>query len=333
MRAIRCSICAVKVDLSALTIQQLRYLSAVERHRSFREAALACHVSQPALSMQIKRVEDLLGVCVFDRSRQPVVVTEPGQRVLAQAKLAIEHFDRIGHVVGRGRDLAGNFRLGVIPTLLSTFVPLFLARFAHAYPHVDLEIVETKTTDLIRALREGRFDGGLAATPLEVPSIHERVVCHEALFVYLPPGHALLSRPRLRQSDLMDEQVWLLSEGHCFRAQVLHLCSADRNRTDDARCNVRVDGSSFETLMAIVDSGVGLTILPELVVRALPGARVASQVRPFASPEPVREVGFLHAREHARMNVAEALHVILRAAVPPDLVGRSPRRSSILRPV
>jgi len=318
------------MDLSALTIQQLRYVVAVDRHRSFRDAALASHVSQPALSMQIKKLEELLDVCVFDRSKQPVIVTEKGGRVVAQAKLALEHFERIGSAAGREKELSGTFRLGIIPTLLPTLVPLFLTQFTRAHPRIDLEIVEAKTTTLLRSLREGAIDGGLAATPLDVAGVHERVICHEGFFAYLPEGHALLSRGRIHQSDLIEEHVWLLSEGHCFRTQVLHLCSADR-RHGGRQCSVQCE--SFETLIGIVDSGFGVTIVPELVVRALPAARQAAHVRPFAIPEPVREISFLHAREQERLQAADALVESLRSALPPDLVGRKPRRNSVLKPV
>jgi LysR family hydrogen peroxide-inducible transcriptional activator len=321
------------MDLSALTVQQLRYLVAVERHRSFRDAALACHVSQPALSMQIKRLEEILGICVFDRSRQPIVIADHAAGVVAQAKLALEHFDRIGALVRREAELTGTFRVGIIPTLVPTFVPLVVARLARAYPQLDIEFVETRTAKLLRGLREGSLDAGLAATPLDVGSLHERVLCHEAFYVYLPEGHALLSQARIHQADLVDEHVWLLSEGHCFRTQVLHLCNVDRRKPARGGCSVRFDGGSFETLAAIVDSGVGLTILPELNVRLLSSARQAARVRPFVVPEPVREISFVYLREQAHAELAEAIFQAMRAALPPDVVGRKPRRASIVRPV
>jgi len=327
---IRCCISSDKLDLSALTIQQLRYVVAVDRHRSFREAADACHVSQPALSMQVKRVEELLGTSVFDRSRQPVVVTSRGAAVIEQARLAIEHFDRIGVVLDRGKELSGVFRLGVLPTLLATFVPPFFTPFVQAHPRVSLAIEEVKTAELVRALREGSLDAGLAATPLGVPSIRERVVCHEALYAYLPPGHPLLVRARVRQADLLDEHVWLLGDGHCFRSQVLHLCSADGGR--GAARQGRLETSSFDALVGVVDSGFGVTVLPELVVRAMSPQRQAAQVRPFAVPEPVRTIGFLQARAHDRMDVADAVFRTLTAALPPDLAGRDRRASAVLAP-
>ena len=325
------------MDLSALTIQQLRYLVAVERHRSFRNAALASHVSQPALSMQIKRLEEILDLRIFDRSKQPVALTDDGAGIVSQAKLALEHFDRIGALAGhRGSDqgeLRGTVRIGIIPTLVSTFVPIVLPLLARSYPKLDVEFVETRTAKLTRNLREGTIDAGLAATPLEMGALHERVVCHEAFFVYLPEGHALLSQARVRQSDLVDEHVWLLSEGHCFRTQVLHLCGVDRRRPGKDGFGVRFDGGSFETLAAIVDSGVGVTVLPELTVRQLAPARQAARVRPFVAPEPVREISLVHAREQARGQLTDAIFRTVRAALPPDLVGRKPRRSAVLKPV
>src|SRR5579862_6555451 len=154
--------------------------------------------------MQLKRLEAVLGLSVFDRSRQPLVPTERGERVVAQARLVLDQFERIGAIAGR-RQLAGPYRLAVIPTLAPTLVPLFLPRFALAHPRVDLEVVEMQTTVLLRGLREGAIDGALAAVPLDVPSIHERLIYSERLLAYLPPGHDLLARPRIRQADLMEE--------------------------------------------------------------------------------------------------------------------------------
>jgi LysR family hydrogen peroxide-inducible transcriptional activator len=321
------------MNLTSLTLQQLRYLVAVDRHRNFRDAAAACSVSQPALSMQIKKLEELLGVTVFDRSRQPTMLTEHGASIVAQARRVLEQVDQIGAIVGGGEELSGPYRLGVIPTLVPTLLPLLVPAFARALPRVELEIVETQTEVLLRRLREGTLDGGVAATPLDVPGIHERVVCHEAFFVYLPPDHPLLRQARVRQSDLVDEQVWLLSEGHCFRNQVLHLCSADRHGVVPDAARVRFDGGSFEALVRIVDAGVGLTIVPELLVRALTPAQQGAQVRPFPDPTPVREIGLLHAREQSRKAVTDALFRVLRGAVPPDLVGRRPRRGAIVAPL
>ncbi len=320
------------MNLSALTVQQLRYLIALDRHRNFGDAAMACHVSQPALSSQVKKVEELLGVRIFDRSRQPILPTERGTRVLLQAGRALEQIDRIGVVASEREDLCGPYRLGVIPTLVSTLLPLFLPLFARQHPHVSLEVVETKTEVMLRRLREGTLDSGIAATPLDLPGIGEHVVCHEAFYAYLPAGHPLLSRARLRQSDLLDEPVWLLGEGHCFRSQVLALCSADRKPQSLEAGQVIFDVSSFETLVGMVDAGFGATILPELFVRKLTH-RQHAQVRPFIDPEPVREIGFLHAREHLRQQIGAELYRTLCDAIPSPLRGRERAVLEVVHPL
>jgi LysR family hydrogen peroxide-inducible transcriptional activator len=263
------------MNLSALTVQQLRYLLAIDKLRSFRDAAASCHVSQPALSAQVKKVEVLLGVCIFDRSRQPIMPTDRGTKIMVQARRALEQFDRIGLIATESEEIAGSYRLGVIPTLSSTFLPLLVPPFVQRYPRVSLEIVETKTEPMIRALREGALDAGLAATPLELPGVSEHTVCRETLYAYLPRGHRLCTQSSVRQADLLDEQVWLLAEGHCFRTQVLALCSVDRASRPEHLARVDIDAGSFETLVGFVDAGLGVTVLPELFVRRLSEAQRA----------------------------------------------------------
>lgn len=318
------------MDLSSLTLQQLRYIVAIDRERSFREAARACHVSQPALSAQVKRAEEILDVVVFDRTRQPVVVTERGALVLAHARVVVDQVDKLATFLDGGPEHAGSFRLGIIPSLASTVVPLFLPRFVETYPHVELEIVEAKTEDLVRRLRDGALDAGIAALPLGIPSLTERVLFHETFYAYLSPGHALASRARIRQSDLVDEAVWLLREGHCFRTQALHLCSVDARSCRPSM--IRFDADSFDTLVRLVDAGIGVTVLPELVVRSLPSAKRVNQVRPFVTPEPVRAIGMLVAREELRRSTNDALFRTLRSVLPKDIQTRTLRRSVVVPP-
>jgi LysR family hydrogen peroxide-inducible transcriptional activator len=317
------------LNLSALTLQQLRYVVAVDRYRSFGDAARASGVSQPALSAQIKKVEAVMGVAIFDRERLPVVATERGSLVVMQAHKVLEQFERLGAIGAADEELTGTYRLGIIPSIIPTLLPRFLPRISRAQPKLELEIHEMKTDDLVRHLREGSLDGGVAATPLDIPGLHERVIYHEALEVYLSPGHPLAAQERLRQSDLLDEFVWLLSEGHCFRTQVLHLCNVRFARR--GRPLVNFDAESFETLMRLVDAKLGVTILPELVSRKLPRKRRDAQLRPFVAPEPVREISYLVGREHVRRVASEAVFRVLRAAVPAGLRGRRPREA-VIRP-
>jgi LysR family hydrogen peroxide-inducible transcriptional activator len=320
------------MDLSALTIQQLRYVVAVDRHRSFREAARACHVSQPALSAQIKKVEDMLSFHIFDRSRQPVATTDRGRQTVAHARSVLDQIEHFAEIADGNEQIAGPYRLGILPTLASTILPRLLPSFVKAFPLVELEVVEAQTEVLVRRLRDGSVDGGIAITPLDVPGIHERVICHEAFLAYLPPRHPLGEKERIRQAALVGEHVWLLSEGHCFRTQALHLCGIDRRRTDPESPSVAFDGSSFDTLMNLVDAGLGITIVPELLTHGFSAARRAAQVRRFGDPEPKREISFLATREHLRRGIADAVVASLKNGLPsPSQEGRR-RASNVIAP-
>lgn len=313
------------MDLSALTIQQLRYIVAVDHHRSFREAAKSVHVSQPALSAQIKKVEEMLSCLLFDRTRSPVTPTERGRAVVDHSRVVLAQVDQFAEIAGGRDSVSGIYRLGIIPTLSTTLLPRLLPRFVAAYPGVALEIFEEKTDVVVRKLRDGSLDGAIAVGPLDIPGLQERVLCHESLLAYLPPRHALLEKERLRQAGLADEHVWLLSEGHCFRAQALHLCSVDRRWLGGETPAVLFDGSSFDTLINLVDAGLGVTIVPELLALNLSATRRA-QVRRFVEPEPKREISLVIAREHLRRGIADALFSTLREGLPPEVLKRGRQR-------
>lgn len=319
------------MDLSGLTIQQLRYMVAVDRHRSFREAARACHVSQPALSAQIKKVEEMLSLHIFDRSRQPVTTTERGALAVAHARSVLDQIEHFAEIADTREEVAGAYRLGILPTLASPVLPRLLPAFVRAYPKVELEVIEIQTEFLVRRLRDGSLDGGIAITPLDVPGVRERVVFHEAFLAYLPPKHPLAAKERIRQAALVDEHVWLLSEGHCFRTQSMHLCGIDRRRPEEAELNVAFDGGSFDTLMNLVDAGLGITIIPELLAQRLPAARRSGQVRRFGDPEPKREISLLSVREHLRRGITDALFTALKSGLPQVMT--QDRRLNVIAPL
>ncbi|MBX3127393.1 MAG: hydrogen peroxide-inducible genes activator [Polyangiaceae bacterium] len=304
------------MDLSALTLTQLRYLCALDRERSFRAAAEHCLVTQPALSMQVQRVEQLLGLVVFDRSRQPILPTEPGARILAQARTILHEVERLREIAEHdGGHPAGAYRLGVIPTLASTLLPRLLPTFARRLPAVQLQVEEVPTDALLAGLERDQLDGGLAATPLEAPGVREQTLFREPLYAYLPPRHPLASRATVRQSELVGEALWLMDEGHCFRHQVLQLCRID-SRALQAQTPVRFQSGSFETLIRMVDRGFGVTVLPALSVAELPASRRREQVRPFAGAVPVRQVSLIRTREHLRRRLSEALATVVAEVLP-----------------
>ena len=308
------------MDLSALTLTQLRYLLALDAQRSFRAAADACHVSQPALSAQIARLEELLGTPLFDRSRKPIVPTEAGARIIPQARAIVQETDRLADLARTDANvIAGRYRLGVIPTLASTVLPRVLPTFCREFPDVELIIEEHPTQILLERLAQDLLDGGIAATPLAAPGIQEQVLFREPFYAYLPAGHALLKRSRVRQSDLRDLPMWLLSDGHCFREQVLQLCGSHCPVESPAGTPLAFDGGAFQTLIDLVDNGLGATIIPELCLTRLDAKRRRAHCRPFSAPIPVREVSLLFARRHLRRRIGEKLAETIVAVMPEKL--------------
>ena len=307
------------MDLSQVTLTQMRYAVAVQETHSFRQAAERSHVSQSGLSMQIQKLEELLGIVLFDRSKKPVLVTPEGTPALEQMQTVLRETERLGQMVAEGDQPTGVFRLGVIPSLSPTVLPLFLARFAAEYPGVRLRVEELKTNEIIARLRADSLDAGLASTPLGI----------EPMYAYLPPGDPLLRKPTVSQGALRDRMLWVMPEGHCFRSQVLSYCGTG------ARPNVgpiQFESGSFQTLIRLVDEGLGATVLPELVVQGLALQRRKNQVRPLVGPAPVREIGLVTAREQLRRRVADALGNFIEAGLKGALP-KVPARSVVLDPL
>ena len=297
------------MDLSQVTLTQIRYALAVSEARSFRAAAAHCHVSQSGLSMQLSKLEELLGVILFDRSRKPIVTTDVGREALAQMSTILRETERLGQIVSEETEPAGPFRLGVIPTLSSSVVPLFLPDFVARYPRVELTLEELKTEEIIGRLSLDQLDAGILATPLHIPGIHETPLGLEPFFAYLPPGDPLLKKKSIAQVDLGKRQLWVMPEGHCFRTQVLTYCRAGQGRPTGP---VHFESGSFQTLISLVDDGLGATVIPALVARCLPKNKREQQLRALVSPSPVREIGLVHSRKDLRRRVNEALALLIR---------------------
>lgn len=319
------------MDLSQVTLTQMRYAVAIEETGSFRLAANACHVSQSGLSMQLQKLEELLGQVLFDRSKKPVLITPAGAPALAQMRAILRETERLGQIVAADGDTpSGRYRLGVIPTLSPTVIPLFMGPFIRAYPHVELMVEELKTSEIIARLRADTLDAGLLATPLETSGIAETALGLESMYAYLPPGDPLAKKKAIAQAELCDRDLWVMPEGHCFRSQVLSYCRA-RTR-DKGHAGVRFESGSFQTLIKLVDDGLGATVLPDLVVRELPAARRKQQARPLVSPAPVREIGLVTSRADLRRSVTEVLASTIRTALG-RVLGPVPSRAKRLDPM
>jgi LysR family hydrogen peroxide-inducible transcriptional activator len=319
----------VSVDLEQVTLTQMLYAVAIGDCGSFRLAAEQVHVSQSGLSMQIHKLEELLGVVLFDRGRKPLLITPEGESALAQMRVVLRETERLGQVAAEQDEPAGVYRLGVIPTLSASVLPLFLRQFVARWSRVELTIEELKTEDIIARLQADTLDAGIAATPLAVAGLHEEVLGREPLLAYLSPGDALLRKKTIAQADLERRQLWVMPEGHCFRSQVLTYCSAKVKATPT---RVRFESGSFETLIRLVDEGLGATVLPALVADRLPRARRSAQLRPLVSPRPVREIGLVTARADLRRRVTEALAGAMRASLAAKLQP-VPRNAVVLDPL
>jgi len=281
-----------------VTLTQLKYIVAVHEEKHFGRAASICNVSQPSLSSQVQKVEDILETILFDRSKKPVITTEEGEVFVKKAKTILAQVEDLETSILKTHEPNGVFKLGVIPTLAPYLVPLFLSSFSKKYPKVQLKVFEKTTKEIVDALRYDTLDGGLLVTPLLEDQIIERVLFSEKLYVYVSKGHELYKEKKISIKDLNgQENFWILHEGHCLRDQVLNLCSLNIKKT-----NVQFESGSLETVKELVRRGTGLTIVPELSID-----KSKDKVISFKSPEPVRQVSLVHARAFLKESVLEAL--------------------------
>jgi LysR family hydrogen peroxide-inducible transcriptional activator len=309
-----------------MTITQLEYVIAVENHRNFVQAADSCCVTQPTLSMQIQKLEDELGIKIFDRSRQPVVTTQIGQEIILQARITVAEFYKIKEAVNAGKnEVTGEVRLGVIPTIAPYLLPLFLNNFLVKYPNVELKIKELTTDRIIHGLKNDDFDLGLVATPLQQPNILEYPIFYEELVLYVSRENAIYQKKYALSEDINPKELWLLEEGHCLRSQIENLCELKRKAV--GRSQFEYQAGSLETLRKMVERNQGITILPELATLDFDSERL-SLIRRFKSPAPVREVSLVAHKNFAKLGILKALKESILEAIPEAL--KIEKKKSIL---
>jgi LysR family transcriptional regulator, hydrogen peroxide-inducible genes activator len=293
------------------SITQLQYLLAVQKHKHFSRAAKECHVSQPSLSSQIQKCEMELETIIFDRSKSPILETQKGSLILKQAKIVLDEYKQLNNIAQSDIEISGEFKLAVIPTLASYVIPLFVKEFSKKYPKVDLIINEYKTEDITRMLKDDLLDGAILVTPLRDDLIIERVLFYESFFLYVSPSHSLYKHKRLADKDINNVDIWLLSEGHCFRNQAMKLCS--RGVEYSPLKNVNFESGSFNTLINLVDQTGGMTILPEL---AISDVTHAENVRSFKDHSPKREVSLVYSRSFYKEHIINALEKEVIGSLP-----------------
>ncbi|MBL8437886.1 MAG: hydrogen peroxide-inducible genes activator [Zoogloeaceae bacterium] len=302
-----------------MTLTDLRYLVALARERHFGRAAEKCHVSQPTLSVAIKKVEDELGVVLFERSATEVKITETGRRVVNQAEKVLVEAAQIKEIAAAGKDpLAGPLRLGVIYTIGPYLLPKLIPKVHELAPRMPLVIQENYTARLAEALKRGELDVIIISLPFEEPGVVVQPVYDEPFRVVLPADHPWTSQAVIPADDLANDQLLLLSTGNCFRDQVLEVCPECRNVGGLQRT---LEGSSLETIRLMVATGAGVTVLPSSAADELPEQTQLLAVRRFADPEPSRRVALAWRVTYPRSG---ALDVIRSAVLESSLPGTRP---------
>ena len=285
-----------------MTITQLKYTLAVAEYGNFTTASEKCFVTQPTLSMQVQKLEEELGVTIFNRSTKPLQVTEVGEKVLNQARKIIEESTRMNDVISEEKGIiGGTLKVGIIPTVTSTLLPLFLNIFTKKHKNVDLKIEEFNTETIVQKLEDNSIDCAIAATPLSNDKVIERPLYYEPFVAYVPKHHSLSGNKYLEIDDLTNGDLLILQDGHCFRNQVLNLCSLE-----DLNKQYELKSGSFETLINLSNNGPWMTIIPYLHSNNLSPKNIENII-PFQDPAPAREISMIYSKSQLKLPVINAL--------------------------
>ena len=295
-----------------MTLQQMEYIVAVYRLRHFAKAAEHCGVTQPTLSAMIQKLEQELGVTLFERSSQQVVPTAIGRLVVEQAWRVISRARKIKDIVEEERNaLSGVFRIGILPTIAPYLLPRFFTRLMEEYPDIDFRVSEMKTADCKKALARGEIDVAIIVSLGEIEGMEQDSLYFEQFIAYVSESDSLFQSKSIRSADLPGHFLWLLDEGHCFRDQLVKFCNIK------SACDSKLTYSlgSIETFMRMVEAGQGITFIPELALDQLTESQ-KRLVRPFAIPIPTREVVLLTTKTFVRKGIKQMMINEIRDSVP-----------------
>ncbi|MEM7572384.1 MAG: hydrogen peroxide-inducible genes activator [Bacteroidota bacterium] len=309
-----------------MTLQQLRYAVALDEYRHFTKAAQSFPVAQPTLTLQLKKLEEELGIVLFDRSKKPLRPSAIGEKFLARARDILQEVSSLeALVVEEQDDLKGSFSLGIIPTLAPYLLPLFIQSFSERFPTTQLRIRELTSEEIINGLNRSDLDLAILVTPLQEKYLREIPLFYEPFLIYASPGEDIHEHSPLLPDHVTRRDLWILEQGHCFRNQVLNLCDSDESKAGNPNANFVFEASSIETLKNLVRQNLGYTIVPEMAVDAL---RDHDHLKRFADPQPAREVSLVvHRRFTKERLLAEISREIL--SVVPEHFTKNRRYTSI----
>ena len=302
-----------------ISIVQLEYVVALSVHGSFVAAAEHCHVTQPTLSMQLKKLEEELGVLLFDRSRQPLMPTFVGAKIVEQAKAALHEVQKIQEIVDESKGvLKGELNIGIIPTLSPYLLPLFIGEFSRQYPGVQLHVQDLQTEEILGKIKKDLLDVGILVTPTKDPAVVEKSVFYEEFYAYLDSN---LSRQKSGNSieieELLENRIWMLEEGNCFRNQTFNLCGMNQLLYKDQQ--FRYESGNLHTIIKMVEREGGVTFIPQLAADDLPNKQ-KEQLRFIGRNHPVREVSLVYSRKFAKIALIQKLEEQIRQNLPQEVL-------------
>ncbi|MFT7613933.1 MAG: LysR family hydrogen peroxide-inducible transcriptional activator [Parvicellaceae bacterium] len=294
-----------------MTIQQMEYIVALDTYRHFVKAAEHCFVTQPTLTMQVKKLEDEIGIAIFDRKKTPLEPTALGETIVLKARSILREVHQLKELVNDEKEnLTGTFKIGIIPTVAPYLIPLFAMNFANKYPLTQLIFKEMKSEDIVEALNSDQVDMGILVTPLEEQNLREVPLYNEPFTVFASQNHPLAKKSFVTKNQIAQaEGLWLLNEGNCFRNQVLNICKESANQP------FTYESGSIETIKNLIQNNDGFTLVPELSL-----ANSKFKGIPFKDPKPIREVSIVVHNGFAKEILIEKLREEILNEVPLDYV-------------
>jgi len=304
-----------------ITLIQLEYIVAVDTYRHFATAAEKCFVTQPTLSMQIKKLEENLDIILFDRTKQPVIPTEPGKIIIEQARIILRESKKIKELAKDVKeDISGELRIGIIPTIAPYLLPLFIGDYKKLYPEVQLKVEEMVTEKIVSNLQSDEIDVGILVTPLHDKTIIEKPLYYEEMMIYTNTNHPLATQSIIKIKDIATPEIWLLNDGHCFRHQIVNLCDLQNLESDSLP--FEFEGGSLDTLMRIIDKEGGYTLIPELAGMDME-ERKQNQLKHFSNIVPLREVSIVTSRQFAKTKLIDLFAESIIESIPDHLLNEA----------
>lgn len=300
-----------------MNLQQLEYIIAVDQHRHFARAAEHSFVTQPTLSMMIQKLEDELGLKIFDRAKHPIQPTPEGEEIIRRAKVILAEASHLRDYSQELKgEITGDLHIGIIPTLAPYLLPLVLKNFSEKFPRLKLYVREMVTDEVIAGLKSGKIEMGLLATPLHEPALQEHVLFYEAFYAYVSQSEKLSNKKYLLPKQINPDHLWLLQEGHCLRSQIFNLCELKQQSSDTE--TLHYEAGSIETLINLVDRYDGITIIPHLAMLNLkPNQK--KKVREFSNPKPVREISLVTKATFPRHVLLQRIQEEIIRSLPDDV--------------